>query len=479
MSRRFVPDFFGKGRRRSAVVVADVLVTVASLFASWLLRASFPDMLFTIYRVFLFMPYVLFTRLLVNVVMEHYRLSYVNLHLTDIIRLYVHQFFPTLIFLILRFGAPVPDLRMPLSMIGIEYVFTVGGMVLARILVVQHRPRGNETASQRGASGLLICRLTDRPTAHAAFVDAQRMAWSPVAVVTPDAIDADLDFHGIRVFGGLDALRALALEHHDVAYLGLTQTLSQSERIEVLTVAAELGLRCQRLGSGEPGPYRLQDLGRRQVGEARENLPVEVASYWADRTVCLRGTGGVLQSALRSVLGANGATIEERASDDQELTIDLAPFEYFTRFSVVGATAPILDAYLASQERDRMPGPRFMPIQVGAETVLPAPDLERQHILLCPNLATDAALCYGVPTERYEPPEALAELICTWIYHVEVRRRTVLCYGHTREALDRNVAAFFGEGVQRAPLGASPQDGSPTEFYRLVEIPHNELGVPT
>lgn len=460
---------------RRTVIVLDVAIVVASVFVAWILRARFPDMLFDLSRVLLFVPYVVGFRIFANGVLEHYRLSYENLHVADIGRLYIHQLLPTAFFLVLRLLSPIATLRMPLSMIAIEYVLSASGMSLARIIVVGRQiRRANALRVGRVPHGALIGHVA-RFGKQDLLPELDTPSWHLAGIISPDHLDSGIDFRGVRVFHGDPALQDLVLGDARVSFVALAPSLTRPECLHALRQAAKLGLRACVIDSTGLRSFSIEDLVSREYSDQGERLPTEVAEWVPTQAFSVCRLGGELSRSLEELLTAHGAqvafasTSQDPELDPDTISIDLQLFELGERFM-------IQDSWPGSDGPPSLRRDALIPIQYPLASLLGPNYAESFYTLLTPNLATREALVLGVATHVYQSAWELASLVVKWAYHVARNGGGRWCYGEvprpvTREELETLAAAQSDVMVRVAdPPDLSVEHSEPTPYYRLLEL---------
>jgi len=474
------------------VIISDVATIILSLFIAWILRSRFPDMLFDMSRVLLFVPYVVGLRILSNGILEHYQLSYANLHFADIGRLYVHQLFPSAIFLILRFASPIPIIRMPLSMIAIEYALSASAMSLVRVLVVSAElKRARVEKTSRVLNGVLFGHVSRFRHSSILPADSNGDYWRIAGIISPDHLDAGLDHQGIRVFYGMTAVRELVERQPSVSFIGLADTLTRGECLEALETAADLALRPVVLSEHGLRAFSVEDLVAREENVGTERVPQDVGSWLSRATVIINSFDTSVTAAVEKLLKDYGANVlrpsgaknpEVSQLSPDTFVLDLRVFELGARLKIDGVISGlrfgrVSDLWSVSEaERYLLP----LPYPLLTSQTLPVAD--KADILYTPNVASRSALELGIPTYAFQPHHELAELIAKWLFYVAGKDPGTTCYGETpRPVGPAELHLLFRAGVvfESRVVGLDrPQlanAGSDTSFYHLKDISDQAL----
>ena len=128
--------------------ILDTMIIVIALFSAWLIRAQFEYFLYGMKKFIFLFPWVLFSRLFFHFFFELYSFNPVSLNNRDIMRIFKYNILPSIILLALRFFPGQNELiKMPLSMIAMEYIFSTVGFLVLRLMfhsknIKKDRPRG-------------------------------------------------------------------------------------------------------------------------------------------------------------------------------------------------------------------------------------------------------------------------------------------------------------------------------------------------
>ena len=114
----------------------DVIIICLSLISAWLIRSRFEFFYYGFQKFTILFPWVLLSRLFCHYFFGIYSFSNVSLNNRDLFRLIKYNLIPSIILLVMRLIEPIDDmLRMPFSMIAMEYIFTVIGYIFFRLFL--------------------------------------------------------------------------------------------------------------------------------------------------------------------------------------------------------------------------------------------------------------------------------------------------------------------------------------------------------
>jgi FlaA1/EpsC-like NDP-sugar epimerase len=99
------------------------------------------ELLFGLASVAVLLPWIIAVRITVSVAFDLYSVRLGRLRVVDISRLFIVYVIPSIIFVLLRFFSSLEVLRLPLSIIFLEYVLSVFGSIVIRLayIDVQYR----------------------------------------------------------------------------------------------------------------------------------------------------------------------------------------------------------------------------------------------------------------------------------------------------------------------------------------------------
>jgi hypothetical protein len=197
----------------SLILIMDIVVMVLSLGLSRVIRSQLPFFLYEIEKLFVIAPYIIISRILVNIFFEHYSLSFRNMTMNDILNLFKHHIIPTMLLIVLRFVSPISYFRFPLSMILVEYFLTVSGMVLIRIVTVTlylERSKKNKKPAVKYANSIIVGRKSDFPPGFDMQVFEKKYLNSVKYIISPEKIEWNTDYEGVRIIGGMKELQKIA-----------------------------------------------------------------------------------------------------------------------------------------------------------------------------------------------------------------------------------------------------------------------------
>lgn len=209
------PYFFDSLSRR--VAVGDALITVAALAAALAVRARFAEYLVTALDVVVLAPFIVFLRLAILIGFEHYSVRPSMWLAKDVLGLVLHNLLPSLVFTALRFLSPVDFLRLPLSVILMEYVFASYAMFVLRALLASHgiRPSSDRARYRRRVLVWGEAReLTDSGVLNEL---TRRDDLVIVGILTANPLFWDTQVEGLRVLGDHDRLPEILLSNDSIS----------------------------------------------------------------------------------------------------------------------------------------------------------------------------------------------------------------------------------------------------------------------
>lgn len=225
------------------LAVMDLAISAASLGLALAIRANFQAFLVGTTEIALFAPFIVIARPATMYLFEHYSYSPSIWHSRDVLSIFAHNTAPTAILLLLRVISPIPALRLPFSVILMEYAFSVSLMVLARAARagVIHKPGAHSQYRPRIA---LYGEIQDIRSSGILDALLESGAAIVVAILTPNPLHWDTDVAGIRVLGDERALHhALQSDDSLSTIVIVGRHLMPAARIDqVRTVAATYNL---------------------------------------------------------------------------------------------------------------------------------------------------------------------------------------------------------------------------------------------
>jgi len=281
------------------LILADIFIIMLSMFFSWLVRRQFSLFLFDLHKFFLFLPIVLVVRLSVNRLLEHYSGRGTNFQIRDIHKLIRHNFIPTVAFLILRLTSPVSELRMPLTMIFIEFVGTTLGMVLWRSFLSIADSNNRSRLDFAVNAAYFTARII--PTRLKKVRAVPR--WFVAGVFSRNRLDWNFEIDGIRTFGSPMEISSSFVRENFIQIFLLDGSLPLEERTFLFGVAArnnvQLRILAPDLSIRSVGPYDLIEDGTSKD----QYIPDEAGSRLVNQKLLVLGKESVLfQATLEAVL---------------------------------------------------------------------------------------------------------------------------------------------------------------------------------
>ena len=228
-------------RTRVYVLVLDCILIFLSVLSSWTIRSKLPSFFFNIERLYVIIPYVICIRIIINSFFEHYSLSFFNLNVRDIRAVFWHNILPSLIFAVIRLASPIAFIKMSFSMIFSEYVITVTGMVLIRLLISSQSSRRTKASSAgKTRSAVIVGNLSTIAKEINLEILEEKCNLSIYAILTQNTIDWNTDFKGIRVFGGYDTMGSLVSESQHISVVLICGYHNNKQKIEILNQCRDL-----------------------------------------------------------------------------------------------------------------------------------------------------------------------------------------------------------------------------------------------
>ncbi len=280
------------------LIVIDGLIVLISLFVAIYLRSRFEYFYFYGKRLYYIIPYVIILRLFLNNYFESYSLSYENLKIKDIAKIFEINILSTLIFALFRFFAPVEFIKMPLSIIFSEYVFTSTFMMLVRLIIVRSREKDlrydslNREALLLTSDRMMIDNEILKLIKAKYFIDIS-------GILTEDTSDWGTDYHGVRILGGIkDIYRYVIYDNY--RYVILTKGFNKDKVVSILKACSLLGVHVYVYKDGALRGILPEDV---IGGIDRElNISSEIEKKLNNFKICIKA-GGIIGYKISSQLG--------------------------------------------------------------------------------------------------------------------------------------------------------------------------------
>ncbi len=317
-----------KRREVLLLVCVDTFIIIGSMLVAWSIRREFKYFFFDIDNLYYFLPLVVICRLLVGSIFEHYKSGVRYFGARDLLALISENTIASGILLSARLISPIATLRMPISMIIIEYLFTTIFMASIRSLVSQGDKRLYD-ANMKPLSALFF-------TANAADFVGRIMtpnpSWQFCGVFSRERLDWNLEMEGIRVFGGIESFTTGFLVQHPTQAIWGDYSLDRRERTLLRTMATKHGLILLFSGkNSSPRPATIYDFIE-DSEDPRAYIPEGVCLALAN--VALDIWGGECLAAKYSLLPALNAMglsprviglMEPPSEEQRRWVIDLRP----------------------------------------------------------------------------------------------------------------------------------------------------------
>lgn len=195
--------------------IIDALIAGASFYLAYQIRFDWHVPAVSGYQFWLLLPAVMAARVLVNALLGTYRLIWRYVGLADAITVTRNYTAFSAILLAVRLGAPprVAILQVPLSIIIIEFLFSVGGGLSARALRRLLYEGFATKALNRNAGARVVLIGAGRAGVMVAKELASRADLSPVGFLDDDPKKSGAVINGLRVLGPLTSLASVVHEH--------------------------------------------------------------------------------------------------------------------------------------------------------------------------------------------------------------------------------------------------------------------------
>jgi len=206
-------------RTGKLLLFTDVIVISASLFTAWIIRAQFQGFIYDIRRFSVLFPWVLFLRLLINFIFESYSFTFNSFTNVDITKLFKHNIVATAVLLFLRFFSPISNLRMPLTIIFLEYIFTSFGFFVMRLIIHMIELRDNINSVGYIARVLLWGEVKDiRDTVDIKKLEEKNFI-EVKGILNNNSFHWNTEYKKIRVFGNEDQLSMILANDNRISMI--------------------------------------------------------------------------------------------------------------------------------------------------------------------------------------------------------------------------------------------------------------------
>ncbi|MFP4511187.1 MAG: hypothetical protein ACLFNQ_13780 [Spirochaetaceae bacterium] len=254
---------YGADQRRIIKVFSfDLVLILSALIVSVGVRSQFEYFLFDLQAGASLFPMVLVLRIVVLFLSDEYATGFSVFPLSHIIRLALVNLIPSVIVIALRFTAPVAFLRMPLTMIAVEYSVTTLLMIMLRV-IVSHAGAGNDTAIGYRRRVLLWAYPEDLRTSIGSIAEfARAHALDVRGILNRNPVSWNSEIEGVRVFGDESRMTELLAEDDRISTLLIFDTaeLSRSRAATLADAAGRLRMDVAILDSGAVQVVRRDEL---------------------------------------------------------------------------------------------------------------------------------------------------------------------------------------------------------------------------
>ncbi len=237
------------------VIIFDMLIIALSLVSAWGIRSSFKNLLFDLDRLLFILPYFIFTRITVNLILEDYRLSFYNFQSPDLSRILWHNGLPTILFLTLRYFTHFAPVRIPTSIILAEYALTFAGMVLVRLLILKKvQSRAVRLAVYRKKRVIFYGNIKELDSESLTNLFGGNSGIEVVNIFTPDRLQWNLDYQGVRIGGGIRELKKYIVLDNTINSLVLYSLKDREEALTLWELCRDYSLSLYLLENGNLKP---------------------------------------------------------------------------------------------------------------------------------------------------------------------------------------------------------------------------------
>ncbi|MBA7547496.1 hypothetical protein ES705_39918 [subsurface metagenome] len=283
------------------VILSDILIIALSLVSAWGIRSSFKDLLFDLDRLLFILPYFIFTRITVNLILEDYRLSFYNFQSPDLSRILWHNGLPTVIFLTLRYFTHFAPVRIPTSIILAEYALTFAGMVLVRLLILKIvQSRAMRLAAYRRKRVIFYGNTKELDPESLAILFSGNTAIEVVNIFSPDRLQWNLDYQGVRIGGGIRELKKYIPLDNTINYLVLYSLKDREEALTLWRICRDYSISLFQLDNGDLKPvYSKASLFSSLFPPV--SIPDELYSRFSGNTFAVIGSESILSHHIKRI----------------------------------------------------------------------------------------------------------------------------------------------------------------------------------
>lgn len=248
MRRPYFSDALSK-----RVAVADAVITVIALAAALSVRARFAQYLVTAVDIAVLAPFIVFLRVAILLGFEHYSVRPSMWLAKDVIGLVFHNLLPSGVFLALRFLSPVDVLRLPLSVILMEYVFASYAMFVLRASLAARGVRPSRERARYRRRVLVWGEVRELTDSGALYELLHRDDAVIVGILTSNALFWDTQVFGLRVLGDHGRLPEILVSNDTISAIVVPspQALPQYQAESIRDMAKKHGLEILGIHDGQ------------------------------------------------------------------------------------------------------------------------------------------------------------------------------------------------------------------------------------
>ncbi|ACY12723.1 polysaccharide biosynthesis protein [Haliangium ochraceum] len=308
---------------RAAAVILDIFIIGFSTMAAYAIRFGFVGMVQAkyLYQMMMLVPTLIAARLLLNAALGVYRMMWRYVGLREALRFMrsaaVGSALVSVVLLFLRYATSerYEFLQVPIGIIILEGTFTFGAIMGSRFLPRILAERTNSTGDGAqptllvgaGRGGLAIAR-------EAALNPA--LGFEARGFIDDDPSKHGREVHGLRVYGGLDALEDAIHELAVSAVIVTTSAIAPAQLLRIVDTARALGIQVRtvsrafelldhRVDADTLREVRIEDLLSRDPVPPSLSMDDLVGAYGGKR-ILVTGAGGSIGSELCRQLARMG-----------------------------------------------------------------------------------------------------------------------------------------------------------------------------
>lgn len=131
--------------RKVLLFISDILVYFVSILLAWYFRGQLDnvlsELLVKISDLYVIVPTIIGIRLVLNIITDLYSVRVGKFSVYDLSRLVIVMALPSMLFIIFRIVSPIALIRLPFSVIVMEYAFSFFGALVIRLLFINFAVR--------------------------------------------------------------------------------------------------------------------------------------------------------------------------------------------------------------------------------------------------------------------------------------------------------------------------------------------------